>query len=221
MGFAISPHEGCAVEEAVRLVEKHGGAATVLTLGPAEAEEQLRDAMAIGVERALHLQTDGREFDPIATTNAIVDALRADGANFDLLLFGNEAADTGDCQVGVRVAYALGLPCVTGVTALEINDGRATAQRQVPGGVEIFDVPLPAAIAVKDGINFPRFPSLPGRLKAKKKPLTVMEPAWQNGGLQKMKLLNPPDETRQVVILGKGPEAAPKVVDLIAELGLL
>ncbi|MDL1898471.1 electron transfer flavoprotein beta subunit/FixA family protein, partial [Anaerolineae bacterium CFX7] len=120
MGFAISPHEGCAVEEAVRLIEKHGGAATVLTLGPAEAEEQLRDAMAIGVDRALHLQTDGREFAPIATANAIVDAVRADGTPFDLLLFGNEAADTGDYQVGVRVAHALGLPCVTGVTALEI-----------------------------------------------------------------------------------------------------
>lgn len=221
MGFAISPHEGCAVEEAVRLIEKHGGAATVLTLGPAEAEEQLRDAMAIGVDRALHLQTDGREFDPIATANAIVDAVRADGTPFDLLLFGNEAADTGDYQVGVRVAHALGLPCVTGVTALEIHDGRATAHRQVPGGVEIYDVALPAVIAVKDGINFPRFPSLPGRLKAKKKPLVTIEPPWQNGGLQKTSLLNPPEETHQVVILGKGPEAAPKVVDLLAELGLL
>jgi electron transfer flavoprotein beta subunit len=221
LGFTVSPHEECAVEEAVRLVEKHGGAATVLTLGPAEAAEQLRDAMSIGVERAIHLETDGREFDPIATTNAIVDAIRADGTNFDLLLFGNEAADTGDYQVGVRVAYALGYPCVTGIKELEIVGARATAKRQAPGGMEIFEVPLPAVITVKEGINLPRYPSLPGRLKAKKKPIATSQPAWQDGGLEKIKLMTPPEEAHQVTILGKGPEAAPKVVDLLAELGLL
>ena len=221
MGFTVSPHEECAVEEAVRLVEKHGGAATVLTLGPADATEQLRDAMSIGIERAIHLETDGREFDPIATTNAIVNAIRADGTNFDVLLFGNEAADTGDYQIGVRVAYALGVPCVTGIKEIEISGARATAKRQVPGGWEIFDVPLPAVITVKEGINLPRYPSLPGRLKAKKKPIATSQPAWQDGGLQKTKLLNPPEESHQVTILGKGPDAAPKVVDLLAELGLL
>lgn len=221
MGFTISPHEECAVEEAVRLVENHGGAATVLTLGPADATEQLRDAMSIGVERALHLETDGREFDPVATTNAIVDAIRAEGANYDMLLFGNEAADTGDYQIGVRVAYALGLPCVTGVKEIQINGVKITAKRQVPGGWEIFETSMPAVITVKEGINLPRYPSLPGRLKAKKKPIAVSQPTWQDGGLQKIKLLTPPEEVHQVEILGQGPEAAPKVVDLLAELGLL
>lgn len=221
LGFTISPHEECAVEEAVRLVEKHGGAATVLTLGPAEATEQLRDAMSIGVERALHLQTDGREFDPVATTNAIVDAIRADGTQYDLLLFGNEAADTGDYQVGVRVAYALGYPCVTGIKEIQVNGDRVTAKREVPGGWENFDVPLAAVITVKEGINLPRYPSLPGRLKAKKKPIATSQPAWQDGGLEKMKLLTPPEEAHQVEILGKGPEAAPQVVDLLEKLGLL
>jgi electron transfer flavoprotein beta subunit len=221
MGFTISPHEECAVEEAVRLVEKHGGAATVLTLGPADATEQLRDAMSIGIERAIHLESGGREFDPIATTNAIVQAIRADGTPFDLLLFGNEAADTGDFQVGVRVAYALGLPCVTGIKEIQINGSQVTAKREVPGGWEIFDVPLPAVITVKEGINLPRYPSLPGRLKAKKKPIATSQPVWQDGGLNKTKLLNPPEEAHQVTILGEGPEAAPKVVDLLAQLGLL
>lgn len=221
LGFTISPHEECAVEEAVRLVEKHGGAAAVLTLGPAEATEQLRDAMSIGIERALHLETDGREFDPVATANAIVEAIRADGATFDLLLFGNEAADTGDFQVGVRVAYALGLPCVTGIKEISVNGNQVTAKRQVSGGWEIFDAPLPAVITIKEGINLPRYPSLPGRLKAKKKAIAISQPAWQDGGLEKMKLLTPPEEAHQVEILGKGPEAAPQVVDLLAELGLL
>ena len=97
LGFTISPHEECGVEEAVRLVESSGGESVVLTLGPAEAEEQLRDAMALGVDRAIHLVSDGAEWDPQATTAAIVDAIRADEAEhgpFDLVFFGNEAADS-------------------------------------------------------------------------------------------------------------------------------
>ena len=80
LGFAISPHEECGVEEAVRLVEQHGGESVVLTLGPADAEEQLRDAMAIGIDRGIHLVTDGEEWDPEATAGAIVEAIRADEA---------------------------------------------------------------------------------------------------------------------------------------------
>ena len=110
LGFTISPHEECGVEEAVRLIEAHGGESVVLTLGPAEAEEQLRDAMALGADRAIHLVSDAEEWDPQATGAAVVDAIRADEATngpFDLVFFGNESADAGNYQVGIRVAYAL------------------------------------------------------------------------------------------------------------------
>ena len=109
LGFTISPHEECGVEEAVRIIEAQGGESVVLTLGSAEAAEQLRDAMALGVDRAIHLQTDGGEWDPEATAAAIIDAIRADEAAsgpFDLILFGNESADSGGFQVGLRVAGA-------------------------------------------------------------------------------------------------------------------
>lgn len=221
LGFTISPHEECAVEEAVRLVEKHGGTTTVLTLGPPEAIEQLRDAMALGIERAIHLDNGGREWDPLATTNAIVDAIRADGTPFDVLLFGHEAADTGDYQVGIRVAHALDLPCVAGIKALEIENGIATAKREVPGGWEIYRVRLPAVFTVKEGINLPRYPSLPGRLKAKKKTIPSHAPVWSDGGLEKIRLKLPPEEAQHVEILGRGPDAASKVVDLLEKLGLL
>ena len=117
LGFTVSPHEECAAEEAVRLVEAHGGSSAVLILGPPEAEEQLRDAMAIGVDRGIHLRTTGEEWDGRATAAAIVDVVRAQEADapFDLILFGNESADVGGYQVGIRVAYALGRPVVTGV----------------------------------------------------------------------------------------------------------
>ena len=180
LGFTVSPHEDCAVEEAVRIVEARGGSSTVLTLGPAAAEEQLRDAMAVGVDRAILLETDGREWSPIATAEAIVGAVRAREAaeaGFDLLLFGNEAADTGDFQVGIRVAVALDLPCVTGVKALEVRDGTSVARREADGGWEVFEFPLPAVVTVKEGINLPRYPSVPGRLRARKKEIERSAPA--------------------------------------------
>src|SRR5436853_3778162 len=124
LGFTISPHEECGVEEAVRLVEAAGGESVVLTLGPAEAVEQLRDAMALGIDRGILLQTDGAEWDGEATAAAIVDAIRADEAAsgpFDLIFFGNESADAGGYQVGLRVAYALGRPCATGLKGVKVD----------------------------------------------------------------------------------------------------
>jgi electron transfer flavoprotein beta subunit len=110
-GFTISPHEECAVEEAVRLVEAVGGSVTAATLGPAESVQQLRDALALGAQRAIHLETS-QEFGPIATASAIAGAARS--GSYDLVLMGNEASDTGDYQVGIRVAHLLGWPVVTG-----------------------------------------------------------------------------------------------------------
>ncbi len=219
--FTISPHEECAVEEAVRLIEKYGGAVTVLTLGPEAAAEQLRDAMAMGVERAVLLATDGGEWDPGVTAGAIVQAIRVGGISFDLLLFGNEAADTGDYQVGVRVAHAFDWPCVTGIKGLEIKEGMAIARREVPGGWEIFEVSLPAVLTVKEGINLPRYPSVPGRLKAKKKPIEQIKPQREAGGLEKVRLKTPSQQDHQVEILGRGPEAAPIAVELFQRLGII
>jgi electron transfer flavoprotein beta subunit len=224
LGFTVSPHEECAVEEAVRLVAAHGGQSTVLTLGPEVATEQLRDAMAIGIDRAVLLETDAAEWDPVATAAAIADSARAQqaaGGVFDLLLFGNEAADSGDYQVGIRVAHALDLPCVTGVKGIDVRDGRVTARREAAGGWELFEVPLPAVLTVREGLNLPRYPSLPGRLKAKKKPVERVRPERREGGLTKVRLRTPPERGTRVEILGRGPEAAPRVVEILRALGLL
>jgi electron transfer flavoprotein beta subunit len=221
LGFTISPHEECAVEAAVRLIEAHGGAATVLTLGPAAAEEQLRDAMAMGVERAVLLEIDGREWDPGATAQAIAEAIRADGVIPDILLFGNEAADSGDYQVGIRVAYALDLPCVTGIKSLEIRDGRAIAKREASASWEVFEVTLPAVFTVKEGLNLPRYVSLLGRLKAKKRPIERIRPAWSGNALEKVRLQLPQAQSTRVEILGTGPEAAARAIDVLRTLGLV
>lgn len=225
LGFTVSPHEECAVEEAVRIVEAQGGSTTVLTLGPGPAEEQLRDAMAVGIDRAILLETDGREFDPVATATAIVETVRAQEAArgpFDLVLFGNEAADTGDYQVGIRVAVALDRPVVTGIKSLTLRDGAAFARREATGGGwETYEIPLPAVLSVKEGLNLPRYPSVPGRLRAKRKEIERIQPAWSEHGVMKLGLRLPEEERAQAEILGRGPDAAPTVVDLLVRIGVL
>ena len=224
LGFTVSPHEECATEEAVRLIEANGGSSTVLTLGPEAAGDQLRAAMAIGIDRAILLETDGQDWDPVATAAAIVDAVRSEaaaGVSYDLLLFGNEAADSGDFQVAIRVALALGLPCVNGVKSLEVKDGTATARREAGGGWEVFQVPLPAVIAVREGINLPRYPSVPGRLRAKKKEIERSAPVSRPAGPEKIRLRLPAETEGRVEILGTGAEAAPAVVDVLERIGVL
>ncbi|HET7168131.1 MAG TPA: electron transfer flavoprotein subunit beta/FixA family protein [Candidatus Limnocylindrales bacterium] len=224
LGFTISPHEECAVEEAVRIVETHGGTSVVLTLGPASAVDQLRDAMAIGIERAVLLETDGSDWDPGATASAIVDAIRgleaADGP-FDVILFGNESADSGGFQVGIRVADALDRPIVSGAKGLAIDGGSATVRRQAAGGWEEFDIELPAVVSVREGINLPRYPSVPGRLRAKKKDIEHVTPERRPLGPELIRLSVPVEQSASVEILGTGPEAAPRVVEILREIGVL
>jgi electron transfer flavoprotein beta subunit len=224
LGFVVSPHEECAVEEAVRLAETHGGETVVMTLGPAEAADQLRDALAIGVERAVHLETDGSDWDPLATSAALVDAIHAieaDGGAFDLILVGNESADSGGYQVGIRVATALDRPFVGGIKALQVADGIATARRQTPAGWEVYQVPLPAIVGVREGINLPRYPSVPGRLRAKRKEIDRVEPTRVPGGPEMVRLRVPVEQVQEVEILGHGPDAAPRVVAVLREIGVL
>jgi len=224
-GFAISPHEECAVEEAVQLAGRYGGNVTVLTLGPAAAAEQLRDTLALGAGRAILLATDGREWGPVATAAAIADQVRrqaADGAGYDLLLLGNEAADTGDYQVGIRVAEALGWPCATGIKHLAIDGGgRVRARREYRGSEEAFELRLPAVITVKEGINLPRYPSLPGRLRAKRAVIEEYHPDWQADRLRMTGLRVPAEQRQQATVLGTGADAVPALVRVLEELGVL
>jgi electron transfer flavoprotein beta subunit len=219
LGFTVSPHEECGVEEAVRIVEAQGGEVVVLTLGPPEAEEQLRDAMAIGADRGILLETDGSEWDPQATAAAIVEAVRDE--EFDLVIFGNEAADAGNYQVGIRVAHALGLPIATGLKALSVQDGSVRCEQEVVGGRDVFVLPLPAAVTVKEGINLPRYPSVPGRLRARQKPLERATPTRAEPRLELVRLKVPEGQGKQAEVLGRGAEAAPAVVDVLQRIGVL
>ena len=224
LGFTMSPHEECAVEEAVRIVEQHGGTASVMTLGPAESAEQLRDAGSIGATQLVHLVTDGREWDPIATADAIVSAIEArelSGGRYDLILFGNEAADTGDYQVGIRVAHALGRASISGVKHLEIGEGTLEARREFRGGDELYEIALPCVVAVREGINLPRYPSLPGRMRAKKIAIEEIPVEWHDGPLHTERLRVPEEPRERAEVLGAGVEGVPALVALLEQWGIL
>ena len=224
LGFTTSPHEECAVEEAVQLVEEHGGEVAVMTLGPAAAEEQLRYAASVGAHHFVLIPISEVDWDPQRTASALAGAIAdvesADGA-FDLVLFGNESADAGGFQVGVRVAYALGRPVVSGIKGIDIAGGMASARREIDGGFEVYNVPLPAVLGVKEGINLPRYPTMKGRLASKKAEVVVDERSAGAGGQERVRLHRPVETVSETVILGTGPEAASAIVDLLEELGVL
>jgi electron transfer flavoprotein beta subunit len=223
LGFTISPHEECGVEEAVRLIEANGGESVVLTLGPPEAEEQLRDAMALGADRAIHLVTDGTEWDPQGTAAAIVAAIREDEegyGHFDLVFFGNESADAGNYQVGIRVAHELGRPVATGLKGVVVENEGVRCEQEVAGGRDVYRLPLPAVVTVLEGLNLPRYPSVPSKLRAQRKPLHSHTPDRPEAELEMTRLVVPEGQGKVAEILGRGPEAAPAVVEVLRQIGV-
>ncbi|MCL6638148.1 MAG: electron transfer flavoprotein subunit beta/FixA family protein [Firmicutes bacterium] len=170
VSLIINPYDEYAVEEALRLKEKNGGEVTVISAGRPEAQDALRQALAMGADKAV-LVTDEALADADEYTSAVVLAKALGAGEYDLVLGGWRAIDDGSAQVAVRVAEVLGLPHVSVVTKLEIADGKALATREIEGGSEIVEVPLPAVITAQKGLNEPRYPSMKGIMQAKKKPM--------------------------------------------------
>ncbi|MFC7495653.1 MULTISPECIES: electron transfer flavoprotein subunit beta/FixA family protein [unclassified Nocardioides] len=218
-GFTMSAHEECAVEIAVSLASGEGQSASVLTLGDADAVEQLRAALAVGCTAAVHVVADPQTFGPADVAREIAAVVRDRGD--DLVLLGNDAADSGDFQVGIRLAYELGWPVVNGAQTVSVDGGVATVHVSGPDGHETYRLPLPAVVTVLEGGVEPRYPTVPGRMKAKKVVIDERRPTAEPTGPGRVRLLLPPPTPSDVQVLGKGPEAAPAVVDLFEQLGVL
>ena len=179
--------------------------------------------MALGIDRAIHLVSDGDEWDPQATASAILEAVRADEAAngpFDLVFFGNEAADSGGYQVGIRVATALGRPVATGLKGVAIDGATVRCEQEVPGGRDVYVLPLPAVVTVLEGLNLPRYPSVPAKLRAQRKPVDSTTPTRPASRLEKVRLVVPEGQAKEAVVLGHGADAAPAVVEVLQRIGV-
>ncbi len=172
--FVINPYDEYAIEEALVLREAHGGEVTVVTVGEEEAGKELRMALAMGADKAVLIDSEELEELDQRSTATLIAAFLKD-KDFDIILGGNVAIDGGSGQVGPRVAQLLNIPQVTTIIDLEITNGKASIVRDVEGDEETLEVALPLLVTAQQGLNEPRYPSLPGIMKAKKKPLETLE----------------------------------------------
>ena len=226
--YVMNPYCEFAVEESLRIKEKQGGASILVTMGPARAVEALRTGLAMGADRSVHLNDPAFEgADGYSTAKALAEAIKKEP--FDLILCGKQAVDDDMAQVGPSLAEILNLPHVTLITKLEFSADKkkARVEREVDGGKEVIEVSLPAVFTCQKGLNEPRYASLPGIMKAKKKEVKVLNlaalglPADQVGAAgAKVKILRysaPPSRPPGKIITGEVLEAAQKLVKLLRE----
>jgi electron transfer flavoprotein beta subunit len=168
--WVINPYDEFAVEEALRIKEQHGGKVTILTVGPGRAVESIRTALAMGADEGVLVNDEAAEgSDALGTARVLAAALKELG--YDLIIAGMRAVDDDGYQVSAAVADLLGLPQMSMVVKEEISDGKITCECMVDGGSVVVEADLPALFTTQRGLNDPRYASLPGIMKAKKKPL--------------------------------------------------
>jgi len=211
----INPFDEYALEEAVRLKEQNAGSEiTLILLGPEKAQQILLKALAIGADKAVHIEADNIPNDSLVVAEVLAEELRLE--NYDLIFFGKKAVDYDNDQVGVIVAELLKMPCVTGCTHYEFSGGRITAYREIEGGVEVYDVSPPAVFTQEKGPHEVRYPQLRELIAARKKPITTKQPIFSAPIMQTVELSYPlPRPAGKIV--GRGVEAVPELVRLLRE----
>jgi electron transfer flavoprotein beta subunit len=210
--FVPNPYDEFALEEAIKLKEAAGTGETVaIGLGPDATAETLRTALAMGIDRAILLQS-AVSADGFEVAKALAAELK--GAGYDLILFGKMAVDDYNHQVGPMVAELLELPCITTVAHLTLANGAVEAEREIEGGIELVTCRLPAVLTCDKGLNNPRLPSLKGIMAAKKKPLESKPVSLGTGGFELVGLTLPPERAAGKIV-GEGPDAVPVLINLL------
>jgi electron transfer flavoprotein beta subunit len=212
--YVISPYDEIALEEAIQLKEEHGGTVTVMCLGFAEATKEIRQALAMGADKAVLLKDGGGDRGPLGIARALAEAVK--DRPCDALFFGRQSIDADNAAVGVMVAQLLDRPCVTLVTKLEVADGKAVAHRESEAGTEVVEVALPAVFTAQRGLAEPRYPAIKGIMMAKKKPIEELD-APEPAGTLALEKLSPPAERTGGKIVGEGVEAVPELVRLLRQ----
>ncbi|MCS1351533.1 electron transfer flavoprotein subunit beta/FixA family protein [Mechercharimyces sp. CAU 1602] len=173
--FVINPYDEYAVEEAIKLKEEHGGEVTVITIGPERAEQALRTAMAMGADKGFIVDTDDFVGDEFSYAHLIKGLIEEEDLEYDMILCGYMAVDDGSAQVGPRLAELLDIPHISTITKLTVSGDKVEVEKDVEGDIEYVESTLPILLTAQQGLNDPRYPSLQGIMKAKKKPLESVD----------------------------------------------
>ncbi|MTI84244.1 MAG: electron transfer flavoprotein subunit beta/FixA family protein [Firmicutes bacterium] len=218
VSLIINPYDEFAVEEALKLKEKDGGEVTVVSVGGQQAQDALRQALAMGADKAMLIDPGTEEVDEYIAATVLAKALS--GMDYDIILGGWRAIDDSSAQVAGRIAEILNIPVVNMVTKLEVEGGKAVATREIEGGSEVIEVSLPAMITAQKGLNEPRYPSMKGIMKAKKKPMgkTTAADVGVDELTTKVKALSfslPKPREAGKVIEGEAPDAAKELARLL------
>jgi electron transfer flavoprotein beta subunit len=215
--FVMNPYDEFAVEEAIKLKERAGkGEVAVLSIGGAETQGIIRNALAMGADKGIHLKDDAKRRDPASIAKTIAKVVGEMAQKPDLILCGRQAVDEQALTVGPMIATFLGWPCVTDIVKLEMGAPKATVHREIEGGHEVVEVELPAVLTTNKGLNEPRYASLKGIMAAKKKPIEEKAVPFAEERTVVRRMEYPP-ERKGGKIVGTGPEAAPELVRLLKE----
>jgi electron transfer flavoprotein beta subunit len=213
--WIVNPYDEFAVEGALRLKEQQGdGEVVAISLGGAGVAATLRQVLAMGADRAIHLRHDGAAPDPLAVAHALADAIRP--LSPGLVWLGKQAVDDDQAQVGPMLAELLGMPCATAIATLEHHGNQIVVEREIEGGREVVELTLPAALTADKGLNEPRYASLKGIMAAKKKPLEERAVALGEPGLAVLSLELPPPRSAGRIV-GTGVDAVPELIRVLRE----
>ncbi|MGH9756769.1 MAG: electron transfer flavoprotein subunit beta/FixA family protein [Candidatus Acidiferrales bacterium] len=217
IGFETNEPDGFALEEALRLKEKHGGEVVAVSMGPERSKQTIKEALAKGADRGIHV-ADNQFFklDPLTSARSLAKAIEAE--NFDLILTGLQSDDQGFGQTGVLLAELLNRPHATIIMAIEAMDGRMKLKRELEAGwFQWVELPLPAVLSIQSGINKPRYATLKGIMAAKKKEIAIVDRASlgvPDAPTERVERIYVPQKTKKTeFITGQPREAAAKLVE--------
>ena len=222
--FIVSPYDEFALEAAIRVKEARGGDVTVVSFGPDRVQQALRECLARGATKALHIKDESGSADALGIAKTLAAAIKS--VPHDLLFFGKQGVGTDNSLVGPMVAEILGYPQVNVVTHLEVGEGKITVHREIEGAEEILEASMPAVITAQKGLNEPRYASLKGIMAAKK--IAIETKTLADLGLQESEILNqrvtvvalelPPEKSGgRKIDGGDAAAAAKKILEYIRE----
>lgn len=214
INWILNPYDEYAVEESLRIKEKQGNTTvTVISVGPERTTSALRNALAMGADEAVLIKTD-QALDSLATSKALATVIKE--MPYDLILAGKQGVDDDNLQVGPMVAELLNIPCVTYISELKLENGKATVKREIEGGMEVVETMLPALFTAEKGLNEPRYPALRGIMMAKKKTILEKQVPIDPPKIQIVNIEYPPTR-KGGKIVGQGVDAVPELVRLLRE----